>query len=58
MRHCHFRLDRRNYDACNILYDFLLTIKAVTLIFISARGSAILSAREGKLGSIYNLMKS
>ena len=37
--------------------DFLLTVKAVTLIFICGRGSAISSAKEGKSGSIYNLVK-
>ena len=40
-----------------LLIDFSLTVKAVTLIFISGRGSAILSAKEGKSGSI-NLVKS
>ena len=34
------------------------TVKAVTLIFISGRGSTISSAQEGKSGSIYNLVKS
>ena len=38
--------------------DFSLSVKAATLIFISGRGSAILSAKEGKLGFIYNLVKS
>ena len=38
--------------------DFSLTVKAATLIFISGRGSAISSAKEGKSGSIYNLVKS
>ena len=28
-----------------VLYDFLLNVKAVTLIFISVRGSAISSAK-------------
>ena len=37
-----------------ILIDFLLTVKAVTLIFISGRGLAISSAKQGKSGSIYN----
>ena len=41
-----------------ILINFSLTVKAVTLIFISGRGSAILSAKEGKSGFIYNLVKS
>ena len=38
-----------------ILLDFWLTVKAATLIFISGRGSAISSAKEGKSGFIYNL---
>ena len=41
-----------------ILLDFSLTVKAATLIFISGRGSAISSAKEGKTGFIYNLVKS
>ena len=40
------------------LIDFSLTVKAATLIFISGRGSAISSAKEGKSGFIYNLVKS
>ena len=35
-----------------ILIDFSLTVKAVTLTFISGRGSAISSAKQGKSGSI------
>ena len=42
----------------NILVDFSLTVKAATLIFISGRGSAISSAKEGKSGFTYNLVKS
>ena len=41
-----------------ILLDFSLPVKAATLIFISGRGSAISSAKEGKSGFIYNLVKS
>ena len=41
-----------------ILIDFSLTVKASTLIFIFGRGSAISSAKEGKSGSIYNLVKN
>ena len=41
-----------------ILIDFSLTVKAATLIFISSRGSAISSAKEGKAGFIFNLVKS
>ena len=40
-----------------ILIDFSLTVKAATLIFKSGRGSAISSAKEGKSGFIYNLVK-
>ena len=38
------------------LIDFLLTVKAATLIFISGHVSAISSAKQGKSGSIYNLV--
>ena len=41
-----------------VLLDFSLTVKAATLIFISGRGSAILSAKEGESGFICNLVKS
>ena len=41
----------------HVLIDFSLTVKAATLIFISGRGLAISSAKEGKSGSIYNLVK-
>ena len=34
-----------------LLLDFSLTVKAATLIFISGRGSAISSAKEGKSGN-------
>ena len=46
---------------CNhelILIDFSLTVKAATFIFISGRGSAFSSAKEGTSGFIYNLVKS
>ena len=42
----------------HVLLDFSLTVKAATLIFISGCGSAISSAKEGKSGFIYNLVKS
>ena len=42
----------------HVLIDFSLTVKAATLIFISGRGSAITSAKEGKLSFVYNLVKS
>ena len=35
---------------CLVLLDFLLSVKAATLIFISGCGSAISSAKEGKSG--------
>ena len=41
-----------------VLLDFSLTVNAATLIFISGCGSAISSAKEGKSGFIYNLVKS
>ena len=41
-----------------ILIDFSFTVEAVTLIFISGRGSAFSSAKKGKSGFIYNLVKS
>ena len=37
---------------------FLLSVKVVTLILISERGSAISSTKQGKSGSIYNLVKN
>ena len=40
-----------------ILIDFSLTVKAAILVFISWRGSAISSPKEGKSGFIYNLKK-
>ena len=41
-----------------VLIDFALTVKAAHLIFIPERGSAISSAKQGKSGSIYNLVKN
>ena len=52
---CHIYYSR---DRLNVLLDFSLTVKAATLIFISRRGSAISSAKEGKSGFIYNLVNS
>ena len=40
-------------SAYHILLEFLLTVKAATLIFIYGRGSAILSAKEEISGFIY-----
>ena len=45
-----------HYNHCVLLDS--LTVKAATLIFISGCGSAISSAKEGKSGFIYNLVKS
>ena len=45
-------------ESNSILLDFSLTVKTTTLIFISGGGSAISSAKEGKSGFIYNLVKS
>ena len=47
-----------NMRLIQVLLDFSLTVKAATLIFISGCGSAISSAKEGKSGLIYNLVKS
>ena len=41
-----------------VLVDFSLTVKAATLIFISGCASAISSVKEGKSGSIYNLVRN
>ena len=41
------------YCHCNILKDFLGTVKVATLIFISGRGSVISTAQEWKSGSIH-----
>ena len=41
------RLVYSRYPNTYILIDFSLTVKAATLIFISGRGSAISSAKEG-----------
>ena len=46
------------YSISQLLLDFSHTVKAATLIFISGRGLAISSAKEGKSGFIYNLVKS
>ena len=42
----------------SVLIYFLFTVKAATLIFISGRALAIPSAKGGKSGFIYNLVKS
>ena len=42
----------------SVFVDFSLTVKAVTLIFMSGCGSAISSTKEGNSGFIYNLVKS
>ena len=41
-----------------VLLDFSLTVKASTLIFISGCNSAISSAKKGKSGFVYSLVKS
>ena len=41
-----------------VLLDLSLTVKAATLIFISACGSAISSAKERKSGFVFNLVNS
>ena len=41
-----------------VLIDFSLTVKAATLVFKPGRGSAISSRKQGKSGTIYNLVKN
>ena len=60
---CTFQVLRRigvqgNLATVSHIIGYLGTVNAVTLIFMSGRGSAISSAKEVKPGSIYNLMKS
>ena len=40
------------------IVELFLSVKAVTLIFISGHGSTISSAKQGKSGSICNLVKN
>ena len=42
----------------SVLIVFSLTVEAATLIFIPGRVSTISSAKQGKSGSIYNLVKN
>ena len=51
----HATAEKNKYT---VLLDFSLTVKAATLKLISGCGSAISSAKEGKSGFIYNLVKS
>ena len=57
--HCLIQINHSinpyHYEYFYVLIDFSLTVKAATLIFISGRGS---SAKQGKSGSIYNLVKN
>ena len=46
------RFSRDEAHLLQLLLDFSLTVKSATLIFISGRGSAISSAKEGKSGFI------
>ena len=41
-----------------LFINFSLTVKAATLMFISGRGWAISSAKQGISGSIYDLVKN
>ena len=49
-------MDNLFASSTTVLLDFWLTVKVATLIFLYGRGSAILSALEGKLAFIYNLI--
>ena len=56
----HYRMEDETTELKDhaVLIDFSLTLKAATLIFIPGRCSAISSAKQGKSGSIYNLVKN
>ena len=54
----HLTYKERKKRKEKVLLDFFLTAKGATLIFISGHGSAISSAKQGKSGSIYNLVKN
>ena len=56
--YCRTELRDVDIQLNTVLLDFSLTVKAATLIFISECGSAIPSAKKGKSGFIYNLVKS
>ena len=49
---------KSNQNTHLVLIDISLTVNVATLIFISGRGLATLSAMEGISGFIYNLVKS
>ena len=53
-----FKKASKKFHCEQLLIDISLTVKAATLIFISGRGSAISSTKEGTSGFIYNLFKS
>ena len=55
---CRMPVYRLTKIRTDFLIDFLLTVKAATLIFISGRDSVISSAEQGKSGSVYNLVKN
>ena len=46
-------MNTKNMSGDSCVMMFLVTVKAVTLIVISGRGSAISSAQKRKSGSIY-----
>ena len=46
------------HTGVHVLIDFSLTVKAATSIIISGPGSPISSGKQGKSGSIYNLVKN
>ena len=53
-----WKYNETDADSIAVLIDFSFTVKAETLIFISGRGSAIASAKEGKSVCFYNFVKS
>ena len=58
INHLKMQKSKGHYSEVVVLIDFSLSVKAVTLIFISGRCSACSSAKQEKSGSIYNLVKN
>ena len=46
-------MNTKNMSGDSCIMELLVSVKAVTLIFISGRSSAISSAQKGNSGSIY-----
>ena len=57
LKYVNYQMVNFSFDI-KVLIDFSLTVKAAPLIFISGRGLALTSAKEGNSGFINNLVKS